>query len=447
MVSDALTIPAAETAAPRDWRARAWRGLYHGLRLSSHVLRVADLLFTRSAVKLRINNQDPHSDYAVLRGRAAVLRTYANRGWLVSCHAEVSELFRDARLSNYFGDNSFLRTTLETVSGRNEIPFLDHPSLQQLDPPDHTRIRKLMSRGFLRRYIDSLTPTIEQIVDDLLDDIGNADTFDLIARIAKPLPAIVIAEMLGVPEEDRAKFEPWSEALLGIAEIGDPELLVRGLDADAEMRAYMAALVETKKRAPGNDFISALIEAEEDGDKLTLDELYSSAVLLLVAGHETTTRLIGSAMWLLLNHPDQLQEALADADNMRRAIEETLRLEPPIQIAPRVVKEPFVYQGHHFSKNQLVLLSIASANRDERVYANPDAFDLHRQQHGHLSFGHGIHLCLGIHLARQEAAIALTRIFERFPHLQLAQDAVEWQDSAMFRGLLRLELKTAPLSA
>ncbi len=437
-------IEAPPTEAPANhavWRRALLRLIYHMLRASTWVLRLGDYLINRSTVKLRIDNQNPYADYAVLRERAAVLRSYSNRGWLISRHAEVTELFRDPRLSNYFGNNQFLRTTLETVSGRKDIPFFDHPSLQQVDPPDHTRLRKLMARGFLRAYIDSLKPTIEGIVDGLIAGIGNASSFDLIEQIAKPLPAIVIAEMLGVPDSDRHRFEQWSEDLLGIAEIGDPNLLVAGLNADADMREYMVGLVAAKKRQPGNDFISALIAAEEDGDKLTLDELYSTSVLLLVAGHETTTRLIGSAVWLLLNHPDQLEAALADDALMASAIEETLRLEPPVQIAPRLVKEDFEYQGHAFKQSQLVLLSIASANRDARVYENPDAFDIHRPAQGHMSFGHGIHLCLGIHLARLEAGIAIKKLFEAFPDLSLAEEPLDWQDSAMFRGLLELNLE------
>ncbi len=424
------------------WRRVLLRSMYYVLRASTWVLRFGDYLIARSAAKFRIDNQNPYVEYAALRERAGVHRSYANRGWLIARHAEVTELFREPRLSNYFGNNPFLRTTLETVSGRKDIPFFDHPSLQQVDPPDHTRLRKLMARGFLRGYIDSLKPTIEGIVDGLIAGIGNAPSFDLIETIAKPLPAIVIAEMLGVPDGDRHRFEAWSEDLLGIAAIGDPELLVAGLNADADMREYMAGLVAAKKSRPGDDFISALIAAEEDGDKLTLDELYSTSVLLLVAGHETTTRLIGSAVWLLLNHPAQLQAALADETLMAGAIEETLRLEPPVQIAPRLVKEEFEYQGHTFKENQLVLLSIASANRDERIYENADAFDIYRPREGHMSFGHGIHLCLGIHLARLEAGIAISRLFDAFPNLSLTGQSPRWQDSAMFRGLLALDLKT-----
>ena len=412
-----------------------------GVMVATWVLRRVDYYVTKSVVSLEDNNIDPHTLADRLRPIGSILRSYTNRGWIIGGHAEVTELLRDERISNEVGNSKFIRRVFQSASGKSHIPFLEHPSIQQVDPPDHTRLRKLVAKGFVHKYIQSLTPTIESLVDELVAAIDTSKPFDVIDALARPLPAIVIAEMMGVPVEDRFRFEAWSEGLLGLATL-EAESIGQGVLADMEMREYMTELVAAKRSRPGQDFISELISAEEDGDKLTIDELLATCVLLLVAGHETTTRLLGSTILLLLQHPEQLKKALSNDVYLEKAIEESLRMEPPVLFAPRVIKATFDYKGFRFKKGQIMLLSLSSANRDPSIVSNPDRFDVERADGGHISFGHGIHLCLGMTLARIESKVALTKLLARYPGLELANSSPDWGDSPMFRGL-----KSLPLTA
>ena len=412
-----------------------------GVRLATWVLRRVDYYVEKSVINLHPADQDPHLVANALRERGAVLRSHSNRGWIVGGYDEVTELLKDDRISSAFGNNSFARRVFQSASGEPHVPFLEHPSIQQMDPPDHSRLRKLVAIGFLHKYIQSLAPMIETQVDELLSPVDMAQPFDLIDVLARPLPAIVIAEMMGVPTEDRVRFEAWSERLLGLVQLDVPEKIGQGVRADIEMREYMSDLVARKRQCSGQDLISQLISAEEDGDKLSLDELLSTCVLLLVAGHETTTRLIGSTVLLLLQNPSQLHRILSQGDSFDGAIEETLRLEPPVLFAPRVVGSSFEYRGHRFRNGQLLLLSLSAANRDPAVVADPHAFDINRPNRRHISFGHGIHLCLGMTLARLETQIALAALFEKWPDLMLVDEKPAWGQSPMFRGLESLSLR------
>ena len=240
---------------------------------------------------------------------------------------------------------------------------------------------------------------------------------------------------VGVPVEKRHLFEQWSEDMLSGTDLGNPTLLRQAGKAHMEMSAYLAELTEAKRQTPGQDLISQLIEAEEDGDKLTLDELHSTCILLLVAGHETTTRLIGNCLYLLFQHPEQMHAVRESEEVLVNALEESLRFEPPVQFTARTVKEPMTLNGCQFKPGQLLMLSISAANRDPAVNSDPNTFDVMRKKVVHVSFGHGIHLCLGISLARLEAKIVFSKLFARFPTLAFAEDKPNWGTSMMFRGL------------
>jgi len=286
---------------------------------------------------IRLNNPDhynnPYPTYNALRERGRIMRSAANRGWIITGYNEVTELLRDPRISSDVRKNVFVSRLLKFASSGIDVPLLDNPTMLNQDPPDHSRLRKLVTAGFVHKYIQSLSPTIERLVDELLDKIPDeANQFDVMDTLAKPLPAIVIAEMMGVPVEDRHHFEAWSEKLLGLTEISNPEAILKAAEANQEMRDYIAELAESKRHQPGQDLISMLIAAEEDGDRLTLEELYSTCVLLLIAGHETTTRLIGNCLFQLLHHPDQMALVRSDEDLLMNAFEETLRFEPPVQL-------------------------------------------------------------------------------------------------------------------
>ncbi len=378
-------------------------------------------------------DESPYELVKRIRQHGDILRTYSLNGWYVINHEDVQGLLRDERLSSQLADNKFVSSAMHWMVGDLPVPFLDHPSMLLLDAPDHTRLRRLTARSFTNRYVQSLEPVIRQLVDELLD-AAPLNELDIVEHLARPLPAIIIAEMLGVPREERHLFEEWSAELIHIAELGDPEMIKRAVTAEIAMRAYLAELVEKKRQQRGQDLISSLIEAEEDGDRLTTEELFSTCVLLLTAGHETTTRLIASCLYLLLQHPDQMTEVRGNLDLLEGAIEESLRFEPPIMLVSRTAKETFDYKGVTFKKGQLIVCSIAGANRDPAVFENPDDFDIHRDAKGHNSFGHGIHLCLGMPLARLETRIAMQQLLTRFSDIKLV-GTPQWQKNPFFRGL------------
>lgn len=383
--------------------------------------------------------QDPYLGFRLAREHGPVLRSYANRGWIVVGFEAAQAIFKDPRFGSDMRRNRWLVKLLRTGANGRAVPPLDNPSMLTLDAPDHTRLRKLASRGFLNKYIQSLQPQIEAIVERCLAGIDDgAERFDVIEQLASPLPAIVIAEMLGLPEADRKQFQAWSNDLLGITNIDQPELIESAGIAGEELQAYLTSMVEQKRYQPGEDFISQLIAAEEEGDRLSAEEMYSTCALLLSAGHETTTRLIGNGMYLLLKHPEQLKLLRNDRSLMDNAIEEVLRFEPPVQFMPRFATEDIEFYGKKVKKNQLLLVIIACANRDEVANPNGEVFDITRESVKHVSFGHGIHLCLGMALARLEARIVFKAILDRFPNMGMGSQDVTWSNNMFVRGVERL---------
>jgi cytochrome P450 len=387
--------------------------------------------------QLRIN---PYAGYTLLRERGPVLRSYANRGWFILGFEQVQAVFKDPRFGSDLRKNKFLVNIFRATADGKPVPALDEPSMLNLDAPDHTRLRKLVSRGFLHKYIQSLEPNIKAIVERCLDGVDHQQTsFDILDALARPLPAIVIAEMLGLPESDRDQFQRWSDDLLGLSNIEDPDLMEQAMVSNVALIDYLAAIVELKRLNPGKDFLSELIAIEEVGDRLTVEEVYSTCVLLLTAGHETTTRLISNGLYLLLTHPQQMALLQKDRSLLPNAIEEMLRYEPPVQFMPRFATQDIEFNGKQIKKNQLLLVMIASANRDANANTDPDRFDVTRKNIQHVSFGYGIHLCLGLTLARLEARIAFEVLLDRFPQLALAEQDIQWTSSNPFvRGIERL---------
>lgn len=398
---------------------------------------------TRSDEEFRLN---PYPTYDRIRARGKIIRSYANQGWLVNGFDEVQQALRDPRLSNDIRRNKFFYSLLRVASNGLDIPLVDKPAMLNRDPPDHTRLRKLVATGFVQNYIQSLGPMIETLVDELLDRVAGDSQFDVMASLARPLPAMVIAEMMGVPPQDRSKFQYWSETLLGATMIDQPQLIEKAALADEEMREYLTRLVDDKS-ATGDeekqDFISVLLSAELESDRLSRDELISNCILLLVAGHETTTRLIGNGLYTLLHQPDQFRLLLDDPSLMENAIEEMLRFESPIQITIRFVIENFEFCGNRFKKNQMVMVGVGAANRDPAVNDDPGEFNIQREPVKHVAFGYGIHLCLGMALARLEGKIALTKLLERYPDMAYAEEKPTWGSNPFFRGLTTLRINNS----
>lgn len=385
--------------------------------------------------------QDPHALYEALRADGAVryvLLPSGLRAWVVPRYAEARALLADPRLHKGRDDivAAFVRQ-YGPPTGDEDFPLTGH--MLESDPPDHTRLRKLVNKAFTTRRIEALRPRVEQIVAGALDDIAATppgEPVDLIDRYAFPIPVTVICELLGVPFADREDFRRWSAALLSIGED----------DAAAEaMAGYLARLVETKRVQPAEDMLYALIRASDDEDRLSGHELVSMAFLLLVAGHETTVNLIGNGVLALLRHPDQLAALRADRGLLPGAVEEFLRYDGPINLATlRATAEPVEVDGVTIPAGEFVMIALSGANRDPARFTEPDELDITRPAGGHLAFGHGIHYCLGAPLARMEGALAIGGLLDRFPDLRLAgaaETGLRWRDSTLIRGLTELPVQ------
>ncbi|MFG2230579.1 cytochrome P450 [Streptomyces sp. NPDC048723] len=383
-------------------------------------------------------NADPYPFYDALRTAGPVHRLVlgGERTWLVVGHEEARQALAHPGLSkNWLGSELFASTT--------PVPAVA-TSMLDTDPPHHTRLRRLVTREFTARRVESLRPRVQQITDELLDAMAARPDrrADLITSFAVPLPMTVICELLGVPGLDQQRFRSWS------GEIVAP---LNGVGADpravGEMTAYLLELVAAKAEDPGEDLLSALIRTrDEDGGRLSPDELIGMAFLLLVAGHETTVNLIGNGVRALLAHPAQLAALRADPDGLiDGAVEEMLRYDGPVQHATyRFAAADLELGGVTITAGSSVLVALAAADRDPARFAQPgpDVFDIRRTGPGHLAFGHGIHFCLGAPLARMEGRIAVRALLERFPDLAGDPDAgpPDWLPGTLMRGVTRLPL-------
>jgi cytochrome P450 len=297
------------------------------------------------------------------------------------------------------------------------------PNMLSSDPPNHTRLRGLVSQAFTPRMIELLEPRIYQIAEQLIDEIAARGEADIVDALAYPLPVIVIAEILGIPPEDREDFKRWSDDIvssLGSGIGGQREAQTETVET---MRAYFTKLIEERRANPRSDLISGLVKAELDGSRLSFPEMLSMLILLLVAGNETTTNLIGNAIIEFMNHPDQLQRVYDNPALLPAAVEEVLRFSSPVQMTARVATRDVEVRGKTIEKGQFTLVWLGSANRDESQFANPDVFDVGRTPNRHIAFGHGIHFCLGAPLARMEARIALEVFLRRITDFRRIDDA------------------------
>ncbi len=379
---------------------------------------------------------NPYPKYAQLRAKDPVHWSPLMDAWVVTRYAHVDAILRDhKRFSNDPRHRQRARAPRTTV---------DNPGGQSmlfLDPPDHTRLRALVNKAFTPQAIAALTRRIQAIVQELLEQIPAPSHFDLIDTLAYPLPVIVMAELLGIPPEDRAQFKRWSERR---ARVLEPTItaseIQEGNRAAHELDDYFRGIITVRRRAPRDDLISTLVAAEEAGDKLTLDELLVMLRLLLIAGNETTTNLIGNGMLALLRHPDQLQMLRENPDLMDAAVEELLRYDTPVQVDARTVLEDVDIGGRHIAKGQGIILLLGAANHDPEVFSAPEQLDLTRRETTNLSFGRGLHHCLGALLARAEARLAFAGLLERFSDMRLLTEYPPFKDNVVLRGLRALPI-------
>jgi cytochrome P450 len=308
-----------------------------------------------------------------------------------------------------------------------------------LDPPDHTRLRSLVHKGFTPRMIAQLRASIQQLTDELLDAAQEQGSFDLMAAFAYPLPVAVICALLGVPSADYVRFHGWSDAIARSLDLTDDQAVYdRAAVAAVALTDYLDGLLTERRAHPQNDLISALVAVELEGDQLSKAELFATCALLLIAGHETTVNLIGNGTLALLRHPDQWRALQEQPQLAAGAVEELLRYDSPVQMTARVAHETFEYGGYTIQRGQEVAFLLGAANRDPSRFPNPDRLDLARGDSRHLSFGGGIHYCLGAPLARLEGEIAFATLARRMPSLHLAGEGVTYRDNFVLRGLTAL---------
>lgn len=383
----------------------------------------------------------PYRVYDELRREAPVSYFEPTNQWLISRHADVNALLRDRRLGR-----SYLHVATHEEFGRPPEPEFHEPfwrviraGMLDVEPPVHTRLRRLVSRAFTPRMVESLRPRVRAIAEGLVDAFVEKGGGDLLAEVAEPLPVTVIAEMLGIPHADRHLLRPWSADICGMYELS-PSLEAQhtAVRAASEFAGYLKALAAERRRAPGDDLVSALAQIDE----LTEDELVGTCVLLLNAGHEATVNVTGNGWWALFRNPSELARLRADRSLLPTAVEEVMRWDTPLQMFERWVLEDIEVHGVELPRGSEVALLFGSANRDPAVFEDPDRLDVGRADNPHISFGAGIHFCLGAPLARIELMESYGALLDRAAKLELREEP-SWKPGYIIRGLRSLEVTAA----
>jgi cytochrome P450 len=388
--------------------------------------------------------ENPYPTYHALRTAAPAFWDADINSWVLTRYADVAAALADPRLlrgSTPEQDDAFAAEL--SARGEEELAPL-HRLLGQMmlfsDPPKHTRLRALAHKAFTPRVVEALRPRIQAVVDDALDAVQPSGRMEVIADLAGPLPEIIIGELLGLPPEDRAHFTRWSGAIIAFAARTDDvdEPARRALASMNEALSYFRERAAQLRDHPRDELLSALVAAEEQGDRLSTEELLANAILLLMNGHETTTDMIGNGLLALLHHPDQMRRLRDDPALIADAVEEMLRYDASVQLRGLGVGEDFVLGGQQIRAGQSVMLALGGANRDPEQFVDPDRFDITRPERRHLSLGQGIHFCIGAALARAEIRIAIGTVLRRMPDLRLATEALEWRTGSIFRGVTAL---------
>jgi len=387
---------------------------------------------------------DPYPAYEELRSAGRVHYFAPSDQWLVPHHEDVAALLRDRRLGRTYVHRFTHEEFGRTPPPPEHEPFttLNGNGLLDLEAPAHTRIRRLVGKAFTPRTVERLAPTVRRLAAELVASLRADGGGDLLARVAEPLPVAVIAEMLGVPPADRELLRPWSAAITGMFELNpDGETARRAVRASQEFSAYLRELIAVRRADPGEDLISALIAAHEDGDRLSEQEMVSTCVLLLNAGHEATVSTTTLGWLALFRHPDQLRLLYEDPARLRDGVEEMLRYDTPLQMFERWVLDDIEVGGTLIPRGAEVALLLGSANRDPARFTAPDRFDVTRPADGnrHLTFGAGLHYCLGAPLARLELAASFDAFLRLAPGLTLVEEP-EWRPGYVIRGVRELRV-------
>jgi cytochrome P450 len=387
--------------------------------------------------------QDPYPTYSRLLEEGPVHYVHVGSKWAVWSifgHAECSSLAKDPRLSAKRAQQMLLPLPLSRQAEFSELARMFGLWLIFMDPPEHTRLRKLLNKGFSPAAVESLRPRVEAIVDRMLKPLQHGSEVELMREFANPMPVRIISELLGIPQELHDTFVNWSRAVASFRGSPNPTVdQARGAqDALIELTDFFRKTVAERRRNKGNDLISLLIDIEEEGEVLTEEELYAQCIALLFAGHETTRNLIGNGMYTLLQHPEETAQLRDNPEMIRTAVEEILRYESPVQFTARVVKEDIEVYGQRIPKKWTILCMLGAANRDPKRFKEPNRFDLKRLNNQHLAFSAGPHFCIGGQLARLEGQIALLNLVQRFPEMKRIGPRPEWASTFGFRGLKSL---------
>jgi hypothetical protein len=381
---------------------------------------------------------DPYPAFAVARAQAPVQWHEGLGLWLAFTHAESNAVLRDRRLGRLWSD----KTPAERFESFN---LIHRNAILEMEPPDHTRLRRLISTAFARGHVERLRPWVQELADSLVDGLversAGTEPVDLLAGMAEELPVAVIAELLGVPDVDRPLLRPWSNAIVKMYEYGRTTQVEDDAErAAAEFVAYLRSLAADRRMAPGEDLLSHLVTMRDaDGDRLTEDELVTTCILLLNAGHEATVNVSGNGLLALLEHPDQLQRLREDPGLLPTAIEELMRFDSPLQLFERTATEDVEIGGVTVARGQKIAALLGSGNRDPGVFADADTLDVGRTDNPHITFGAGVHFCIGAPLARVELQASFGALLRRTSRLELASPARR-RPEFVIRGLRELPL-------
>jgi cytochrome P450 len=386
--------------------------------------------------------EDPYPFYKRLRERDPFHRSRPADGFILSRYDDIHAVLSERRFSS---DERHQRR-YPRFSARNKRAGIPDPyedetaSMLRLDPPDHTRLRTLVSKAFTPRAVEQMRERIETLIDETLSPLPRHGRLELVRDFASPLPITVIAEMLAIPIADRDRFQHWSREIVRTLGDGGAEDRRAARVAMEELGGYLEELVELRRKEPRDDLFSGLIAAEEAGDRLSTRELLTTCTLLLVAGNETTTNLISNSIVALLRNRDQLEILRSEPKRVAGAVDELLRFDSPVQLTSRMVVADEEFRGHSLKKGQQLVLLLAAGNRDPEHFDEPDRLDVTRENVRHLSFGHGLHRCLGAQLARVEGGLALEALVTRFPDLRFDNDPIRWGGNTVLRGPRALPL-------
>jgi len=380
---------------------------------------------------------DPYAVFRDMRSKDPVHWSERMNGWVVTRYEDVKIALQDTRLISGQRLRSYMGQFPETVQKRMEPLYNNYTKwLVMMDPPNHTRLRALVNKAFTPRMVEGLRPLIQKLNDELFDAFEAAGRMDAINGLAYPLPASVISEMLGIPPEDRQQFNQWADEMTAFLGSGRPkvDLAEAALKSVGELTRYFLPIVTERRENPKEDLISILVGVEEEGQKITEDEILAMCIFLLVAGHETTMALISNGLLALLRYPDQFDKLKNDPSLVGSAVEEFLRYESPLQHQIRIADEDFDIQGKAIQQGQRVVLMLGAANHDPEMFPNPDQLDICRSPNKHLAFGLGKHFCIGAPLARLEGQMVFTDIMRRFPTLRLENEDIEWRIDTSMRN-------------